>query len=60
VLPKIASIFLLTSIFNNSIHSSIAVFYSGRTFHENGKGRIEQMATKKKGGSKKKGGKKKK
>jgi hypothetical protein len=33
-----ASIFFLTSIFNHSIHSSIAVFYSDRRFHENGKG----------------------
>src|SRR5258708_18538479 len=34
------SIFFLTSIFNNSIHSSIAVFYSDR-IHEKWKGRIE-------------------
>jgi hypothetical protein len=31
----------LTSIFNHSIHSSIAVFYLGPHIHEKWKGRIE-------------------
>src|ERR1043165_4093275 len=35
------SIFFLTSIFNHSIHSSIAVFYSEPQIHEKWKGRIE-------------------
>src|SRR5438270_13469267 len=35
------SIFFLTSIFNHSIHSSIAVFYLGPHIHEKWKGRIE-------------------
>src|ERR1051326_7009903 len=38
---KLASIFFLTSIFNHSIHSSIAVFYLGPHIHEKWKGRIE-------------------
>src|SRR5262249_19808260 len=37
---RMTSIFLLTSIFNESIHSSIAVFYLDR-IHEQWKGRIE-------------------
>jgi hypothetical protein len=52
------SIFFLTSIFNHSIHSSIAVFYLGPHIHEKWKGRIENMATKKKA-KKKSSGKKK-
>src|SRR5215469_8663127 len=35
-----SSIFLLTSIFNNSIHSSIAVFHLEPQIHEKWKGRI--------------------
>lgn len=35
------SIFFLTSIFNHSIHSSIAVFHLGPHIHEKWKGRIE-------------------
>ena len=35
------SIFFLTSIFNHSIHSSIAVFYLRPHIHEKWKGRIE-------------------
>src|SRR5258708_1193081 len=38
---KLTSIFFLTSIFNHSIHSSIAVFYSEPHIHEKWKGRIE-------------------
>src|ERR1043165_4238591 len=38
---KMTSIFFLTSIFNHSIHSSIAVFYLGPHIHEKWKGRIE-------------------
>src|SRR5215510_12424656 len=38
---KMTSIFSLTSIFNPSIHSSIAVFYLGPHIHEKWKGRIE-------------------
>jgi hypothetical protein len=38
---KMTSIFFLTSIFNPSIHSSIAVFYLGPHIHEKWKGRIE-------------------
>ena len=38
---KMTSIFFLTSIFNHSIHSSIAVFYLGPHIHEKSKGRIE-------------------
>jgi hypothetical protein len=38
---KMTSIFFLTSIFNHSIHSSIAVFYLGPQIHEKWKGRIE-------------------
>src|SRR5215470_11006091 len=38
---RMTSIFLLTSIFNPSIHSSIAVFYLGPHIHEKWKGRIE-------------------
>jgi hypothetical protein len=37
---RVTSIFFLTSIFNNSIQSSIAVFHLGRTSMKNGKGRI--------------------
>lgn len=38
---RMTSIFFLTSIFNPSIHSSIAVFYLGPHIHEKWKGRIE-------------------
>jgi len=38
---KMTSIFFLTSIFNHSIHSSIAVFYLRPHIHEKWKGRIE-------------------
>jgi hypothetical protein len=38
--PRVSSIFFLTSIFNNSIQSSIAVFHLGRISMKNGKGRI--------------------
>ena len=38
---NLTSIFFLTSIFNHSIHSSIAVFYLGPHIHEKWKGRIE-------------------
>ncbi len=38
--PRVSSIFFLTSIFNHSIQSSIAV-YSCRDIHEQWKGRIE-------------------
>src|SRR5690349_18877829 len=38
---NMTSIFFLTSIFNHSIHSSIAVFYLGPHIHEKWKGRIE-------------------
>jgi hypothetical protein len=44
---KVTSIFLLTSIFNESIHSSIAVFYVDR-IHEQWKGRIETWQQRKK------------
>jgi len=45
---KVTSIFLLTSIFNNSIHSSIAVFHLGPHIHEEWKGRIETWQQRKK------------
>src|SRR5260370_4814186 len=45
---RMTSIFLLTSIFNESIHSSIAVFHLDR-IHEQWKGRIETWQQRKRG-----------
>jgi hypothetical protein len=46
-LSRESSIFLLTSIFNNSIHSSIAVFHLEPQIHEKWKGRIAKWQPRK-------------
>src|SRR5690242_9664338 len=45
---RVTSIFFLTSIFINSIQSSIAVFFLGPHIHEKWKGRIETWQLRKK------------